>query len=182
MNNGSIETLQDAQEYFKSMGCSHFHMSRDDPQRYNRYKELNISERTETEWREKQFDDYYTSIMNGMGDLELWNIHSRMYELLEFLKNENTLSKMLEVTQNIRDKIPLRDRIIVAETINGRSGGKTRSGLIYLAYDLKSIPTAKAFTKLSLCLSTYHPRENRGLARCLSATLNCFWIKLRLGL
>ena len=164
------------------MGCSHFHMSRDDPQRYNQYRDLNISEQTETEWRTEQFNNYYNSTMNGASETELWNIHSMMYELLEFLKTEDTLAKMLEVTQNIRDKIPPRDRIIVAETINGRAGGKTRSGLIYLAYDLKNMPTAKAFTKLSLYFSIYHPRENRGLERCLSATLNCLWIKLRLGL
>ena len=182
MNNETIETIQDAEEFFKAMGCSHFHMARDDPQRYNQYKDFNISEQIETGWRTEKFNDYYNNIMKGTSNIELWNIHSVMYELLEFLRTEETLAKMLEVTQNMRDKVPVRDRIIVAETINGRAGGKTRSGLIYLAHDLKNIPTAKSFTKLSLYFSTYHPRENRGLERCLSATLYCLWIKLRLGL
>ena len=182
MSNDIIETFQDAKEFFKSMGCSHFHMLRDDPQRFNQYKELNISKQTETEWRTEQFIDYYNSIMNGTSNSELWKIHSMMYELLEFLRTEDTLAKMLEVTKNIRDKLPVRDRIIAAETIIGRAGGKTRNGLIYLAYDLKNIPTAKEFAKLSLYFSTYHSQENRGLGRCLSASLNCLWIKLRLGL
>lgn len=127
MNNESIETLQGAKEFFKSMGCFHFHMSRDDPQRYE-YRDLNILEQIETEWRTERFNAYYNSIMDGINDTELWNTHSVMYELLESLKTEDTLAKTLEVTQNIRDKIPARDRIIVVEKLMAEQGEELEVG------------------------------------------------------
>jgi len=46
-----IRTIEQAKEFFKAMGCSHFHMDRELPKRSQEYKLLNISKQTEAEWR-----------------------------------------------------------------------------------------------------------------------------------
>ena len=86
----------------------------------------------------------------------LWILHSQMYDLFESLKTDAALMKMLEATKSIRDKVPMKDRIIVAETINGRTTREFRGGLIYPAYDLKNIAAANEFIKLSLYFASYH--------------------------
>jgi hypothetical protein len=177
-----IKTVNQAKEYFKAMGCSHMHMAREYPQRYDEYKQLNISKQTETEWRKERFDEYYISIMENTDDSLLWNLHSRMYDLFEVLKTETALIKMLEVTQFIRDKVPLRDRVIVAETINGRTARECRRGLIYLAYDMNNIPIAETFVELSLHFSTFVEQQTRNIERCQRAANLCNDIKLNLGL
>ncbi|MGB7876408.1 MAG: hypothetical protein WBL25_18655 [Anaerolineales bacterium] len=177
-----IRTIEQAKEFFKTMGCSHFHMDREFPERSQEYKLLNISKRTEEEWREEQFDDYHLNSMENQDKGSLWNLHSRMYDLFESLKTNTALMKMLDTTKPIRDKVPLKDRVIVAETINGRKMRQFRSGLIYSAYDLNNIAAAKEFAELSLHFATYHESANRGLERCQRAIELCNEIKLELGL
>lgn len=177
-----IRTIEQAKEFFKEMGCSHFHMDREFPDRHQEYKLLNISNQTEAEWREEQFDEYFVNIRESKDNSSLWNVHSRMYDLFESLKTNTALIKMLEATKHIRDKAPLKDRVIVAETINGRKMREFRSGLIYSAYDLNNLAAAKEFTELSLHFATYHESSNRGFERCQRAIELCNEIKLELGL
>lgn len=177
-----IITVQQAREFFKAMGCSHFHMDREYPERASEYRQLNISEQTEREWMQEQFDEYYGAVMGNADAGSLWMVHSSMSDLLPSLKTEAALLKMLEVTQLIRDRVPLKDRILVAETINGRTTRQARGGLIYLAYDWNYIPVAKAFAELSLHFSIYQEQENRGIKRCQQAIKLCNEIKLELGL
>lgn len=185
-----ITTIGQAKEYFLAMGCSHFHMDREYAQRYEEYCRLNITKQTETEWRQERFDDYYIRCVeypcdDPLFDLStepLWWLHSSMCDLFEALKTDTALMKMLEVTQQIRDKVPLEDRVIVAETINGRTDRTVRRGLIYLAYDLGNIPAAKAFVELALHFSVYDKHHNRGIERCQRAAQLSNDIKLELGL
>ena len=167
-----IRSIDDAKYYFKQMGCSHFHMAREYTDRYKEYKLLNISKQTEIEWKLEQLDEYYKRIMVENDD-NLWIVHSSMDDLVETLKNEYALGKILEVTRFIREKVPLNDRVIVSETINGRSDRKYRSGLIYLSYDLKNISAAKEFAELSLHYATYIENKTREKERCCRATYLC---------
>ena len=178
----SIRTIEQAKEFFKTMGCSHFHMDREFPERHQEYKLLNISKQIEVEWKEEKFDKYYLDIMESNDNSSLWNSHSRMYDLFESLKTNTALIKMLEATKHMHDKVPLKDRVIVAETINGRGMREFRRGLIYSAYDLKNIAAAKEFVELSLHFATYHERSNRGLERSQRAIELCNEIMLELGL
>ena len=45
-----IKTLEQAKRYFISMGCSGFHMMRENPQRFNEYKALDLDPNIESEW------------------------------------------------------------------------------------------------------------------------------------
>lgn len=179
----STETIRKAKEFFEEMGCSHFHMAREYPERYSEYKRLKISKQTEMKWTEEKFDEYYVSITNNTDHNSLWSSYNFMYELFLSLRTGTALVKMLGITQHIRDRVPLKDRIIIAETINGvQFQRESRLGLVYLAYDLKNIPIAKAFIELALHFSTYDEQENRGVERCQNAVKLCNEIKLELEL
>ena len=180
--NTPIHTVEQAKAYFREMGCSHFHMARDVPQRYEEYKKLGISGEMEREWIVEQFYEYFSSLMEATNFDSLWNIHSRMYDLYESLETNQELMNLLEATRHIRDKVPIRDRVIVAETINGRTVKEARTGLIYKSYDSGHIGVAKEFVELSLHFSNYDDPSIRNKERCQSSTQLCNDIKLELGL
>lgn len=182
MFNEPIINIQQAKDFYKAMGCSHFHMDREFPERYTEYRQLNISKQTEAAWRKEQFGEYYVNIMQNSDPSLLWNLHSRMYDLFEVLKTDTELIKMLEVTKFIRDKVPLIDRVIVAETINGRKMRQFHDGLIYSAYYLGNIRVAKEFVELSLHFAKYNEKENRGIKRHQEAITLSNDIKLELGI
>ena len=177
-----IKNVEQAKEYFKTMGCSHFHMAREYPQRYEEYKQLNISSQQESEWRGEQLDEYYEMVMNKTNRNPFWVVHSNMAELAEILRTEDALEKVLVVTQHIREAAPFREKVIVSETINGRKHRKFRSGLIYLAFDLKKIETAKAFTELSLYFASITTGSSQEFNRCEQASKLTRDIKTELGL
>jgi len=177
-----ITTVQQAKEFFKAMGCSYFHMDREFPERSREYRNLNISKQTEAEWQKEEIEKDYVNITENNSNVPIWNLHSRMYDLFDELKTSDTLITMLNATRHIRDTVPLIDRIIVAETINGRQMRQFRSGLIYSAYDLGNIAATKEFIELSLHFSKYDEKENRGIARCQGAANLCNDIRTELGL
>jgi hypothetical protein len=177
-----ITTLEQAKVFFRAMGCSHFHMDREYPDRSKEYDGLKISRQTEKEWIQEQFNEFYASIMENADANSLWKLHANMADLLPTLRSQTALVKMLEVTQFISDKVPLKDRIIVAETINGRTARIFRQGLIYWAHDWKNKPAAKAFAELSLHFAQFDEKENRGYERSKQAIELCNAIKRRLRL
>ncbi len=177
-----IRTIQQAKEFFQAMGCSHFHMDRDYPERAGEYDSLEISLEIETGWIQEQFDEYYNLIMKNEDTSRLWNLHSRMYDLFCELETRAELTKMLDVTREIREKAPVFDRVIIAETINGRRVREARSGLIYAAYDLGDIEAARQFAGLSLHFSAFDEGKSRGKDRCEQASRLCREIMMELGL
>ena len=66
-----IENIDQAERYFKSMGCSHFHMIRENPQRTKEYKQLDIDPWIESEWIKEEFENklenFYTVQPNDYG-------------------------------------------------------------------------------------------------------------------
>jgi hypothetical protein len=120
--------------------------------------------------------------MENTDNDSLWNIHARMYDLYESLETDEELVKMLEVTKYMRDRVPIADRVIVAETINGRTVRDARTGLIYKAYDSGNIAAAKEFTELSLYFSDCNDARIRNKERCHKSTRLCKDIVRELGL
>ncbi len=177
-----INTIEQAKTYFREMGCSHYGMSRDFPQRYEEYKKLNITKKLEREWEIEQFYEYYSSLMGIVDSESLSNIHSRMYDLYEGLNSDKELIKLLEATHHIRNIVPITDRLIVAETINGRAVKKARTGLIYKAYDSGHVEMAKEFSELSLHFSDCDDPRIRNKERCQRSNQLCNEIRLELGL
>ena len=171
-----IETIEQAKEIFLSVNGSPFHMAREFPQRYSEYRQLNIAPQTELEWREELLTGQFKEIKETEDPKQLWIIYSRMCDVFVDLKTETALQTMLEAASSIRDKVPKKERVIVAEMIIGRNARETRQGLIYTAYDMGNIPAAKAFVELALHFSA------SGGQRSQEARALCNDIKLELGL
>jgi len=161
MFNEPITTVEQAKEYFRAFYCSHFHMGYHGlEERNNEYKKLGITEQMEAEWINEQFDEFYFGIMENKLDKNLfWQYHWKMYDLYANLKTESMLRKMLEVTRRLQDlasTLDTLDKVIIAETINGRTIQSARTGLIYKAYDSGNIEIAKEFADLSFHFSNFN--------------------------
>ncbi|MGE5416071.1 MAG: hypothetical protein ACM3UZ_04785 [Acidobacteriota bacterium] len=182
MFNEPILTFEQAKVYFQSMGCNGFHMSREYPERYDEYKKLNISRKTELEWIEEQFNQYCMRIKENIEISDLWWFHSKMEELITSVGTDLAIKNMLEATQSIKDIVPYKDRVLISETINGRSQREYHSGLIYYAYGLGDIQSAKAFVELSLHFSEYSFFKGLDFKRCRVAKKKCRIIRSELGL
>ena len=155
-------------------------------ERNNEYKKLTITKQMEAEWTNEQFDEFYFGIMENKLDKNLfWQYHWKMYDLFANIKTESMLRKMLEVTKRLQDLAPtldILDRVIIAETINGRAIQSARTGLIYKAYDSGDNKTAKEFADLSQYFSSYGKEKFKGKQRCIDAAKLCANIKRELGL
>ena len=180
--NEPIKTIEQAREFFNAVGGSSYEMAREFPGRYAEYQGLNISSQTAQAWREALFDEQCASLRTSTDSRNLWNLHSRLYDMFEDLKTESALLKMLDVTKSIQDRVPMNDRVMVAETINGRTVRSARHGLIYRAFDLHNLPAARAFVELSQHFSEYNGDDKRKLERCQEAARLADNIKLELGL
>lgn len=128
-------------------------MAREYPERYSEYKNLLIPKQTEIDWTSEQLEEKYKIIKNEEDNKSLWHIHSSMTELVLSLKTDEALKKIIDVTEFIKNKIPYSQRVLVAETINGRGYRKFRGGLIYLSFDLNNKKVAKEFVELALYFS-----------------------------
>jgi len=150
-----IETIEQARAYFMEMECSPFHMGREYPERYAEYMQLNIPQQTETQWRKERFQEIYTELTETADNDSLRRSHDRLYDLYKMLKSDEELMKMLDATKHIRNRVPENDRVMIAETINGRETRQARGGLIYIAYDSGNVSAAREFAELSLYFSSY---------------------------
>ena len=180
--NQPIKTIVQAREFFNAMEGSSYEMAREFPKRYAEYQGLNISSQTVQEWREALFGEQCASLKTSTDARNLWNLHARLYDVFEGLKTESALLNMLDVTKSIQARVPLDDRVMVAETINGRTVRSARHGLIYRAFDLHNLPVARAFVELSRHFSDYNGDDKRRMERCQAAAQLANDIKLELGL
>lgn len=132
-----ITTVDAAKRYFQSMGCSHFHMSREIPQRYSEYRGLNIPKSQEAEWAREEI----LALFDGLRSEEtprkdLWSIHSAVTTLVFDWRLHDQLEALFDVSLSIEGVIrSQRDRLLVAETIVGRQGISHRPGLIFGSHD-----------------------------------------------
>jgi hypothetical protein len=155
-----IVTVGQAKEYYRQMGCSHFHMGRESAERYREYLQLQIPVEIEVKWEKERFNEYYETVVSRtVSDIPLWTIHSCMYDLFENQKDYEKLIKLLEVTYLLRDMVPLLHKVIIAETINGRTIHEARRGLIFQSFDMGRPNIAREFIELSLYFSRCRGKE-----------------------
>jgi hypothetical protein len=145
-----IKTLEQAKRYFISMGCSSFHMMRENPQRFNEYKVLDIDPKIESEWIKEEFENKIENF-NSIPTNEYGHLLTSLDSMIE--RKEFYLEKLLELVMKIQERIPLDQIEYVLSTIIGNNGTKSKGGLIQKSYDLKCIDLANKFytqTKLFL--------------------------------
>ena len=146
-------TINEAKEFFISMGCSGFHMAREYPDKYTQYNALKISTSLEQEWTAESFSEIYDKVLNGQYSESLWSWHSTCEKYMHILKSADYYYKMLSLTQFAASKEAAGNRVVIAETINGRRDRKFRDGLIYGSYDCGMPEAAKAFAQTALWLA-----------------------------
>lgn len=146
-----ITSVDAAKRYFQSMGCSHFHMYREIPQRYSEYRGLNIPESIETEWTREEILSALDRLMSDdTPRKELWSIHAAVTTLILDGKFDDHLEALFDVSSSIEGVIrSQRDRLIVAETIVGRQDIQYRPGLIFRSHDTSREDLAARYTMLA---------------------------------
>lgn len=132
------------------MGCSHFHMARENVILYNEYQKSGISKIQEDIWRDEEMNLAIKEVMENPYEIENWYKHSRIVEIACSLKTKEAIQKALITTECLSVHANTKSSIIIAETIIGRGTQQSRSGLIYLAYDHHSKEFANKFYERSL--------------------------------
>lgn len=145
-------SLEGAKKLFLLSNCSKFVMAREYFLEYQIYLSLGIEKETENIWRQEQLIKYFESIKSKSEDQNLWLIYSKMYELVEAIKDQNSLLIMVNALKQINDELDQKEKIIIAETIIGRKDRSCRSGLIYMAYDIGDRINAVFFVEVCLRL------------------------------
>ena len=146
-------TISEAKDFFISMGCSSFHMCREHPDRYKQYNALKISTSLEQQWVMESFSGIYEKVLSEQHSESLWCWHSDCEHYMHRLNSKEYFSKMLKLTRFVASKEVDGNRVVIAETINGRRDNKFRDGLIYGSYDCGMVEEAKEFAKTALWLA-----------------------------
>lgn len=145
-----IKTLEQAKRYFISMGCNSFHMMRENPQRFDEYKTLDIDPSIESEWIKEEVENK-TKNFNTIPTNEYGHLLRSLDSMIE--RKEFYLENLLELVMKIQVRIPFDQIEYVLSTIIGNNGTKSKGGLIQKSYDLKRSDLANNFytqTKLFL--------------------------------
>lgn len=143
-DNQPILNLEQAKSYFLKMGCSHFHLDRENFQRRDEYYSLDISAALEAEWRKEEFERQLAAFKS----IELNHIGSLYFSLSELVEsNAFYLEHMLRLTNDIQQMIPPNQIAIVLNSITGSNGTKTHGGLIERAYNIGRLDLAQDYVK-----------------------------------
>lgn len=140
--NEPIDDLEQARKYFIAMGCSHFHMTREYPQRAKEYRALDIDPEIESEWIKEEFENKledFPTVQPSQYGSYLSSLNS-MIERKEFY-----LERLFVLVTKIQKKLPLEQIGYVLSTIIGNNGTKSKGGLIQKSYDLSRKDLADKF-------------------------------------
>ncbi len=144
-----IKTIEHAKKYFVSMGCSHFHMGRENFELYKDYRSLKISSETESLWRQDEFDRQL---------LDFQNIEKEKYGLAFFCltdlieTNDYYLTKIFDLTDSIIDKISGKQISNLLTSIIGNDSTKTHGGLIQKSNSVNRQDIRDGFISIVLAL------------------------------
>ncbi|MCL5130602.1 hypothetical protein [Algibacter sp. L4_22] len=130
----SIENIDQAESYFKLMGCSRFHMMRENPQRNEEYKKLDIDPSIESEWIKEEFEKKISNF-HKIETKHIGVFYSSLVSLIE--RKEFYLEKLVELTQEINNRVNREQLPLILTQIIGNNATKSRGGLIQKSYDLK---------------------------------------------
>jgi hypothetical protein len=137
-----IHDLEQAKKYFIAMGCSHFHMFREYPQRAKEYQALDIDPQIESEWIKEEFEKTLENF-HTVQPSEYGSYLKRLNSIIE--RKEFYLEKLLELVIKIQEKLPFEQIGDVLSSLIGNDGTKSKGGLIQKSYDLQRKDLAGKF-------------------------------------
>ncbi len=173
--------LQNAKEFFKSMGCSHFHMNKEEPELYKQYRSLNITTETEALWRQSEFDQLAEEIEKGVyKDMELWSQHAYLCELALRINKKRSFVKLLDVTNYLSTHLPKDKWVLVSERLNNRGIYDIKKGLIFHIYRYCGIEMAKEYLCYARRFCIYLEGVGMDYERCLESQEQCDVIEQKL--
>lgn len=141
-----IESLEQAKAYFLFMGCSGFHIAREDFKRRDEYYSFNISKEMEALWASEHIIDTHINFMKEKGNLEAYAMN-RFIDLVEYYPTQKHITLLIEAIDEYRQKITASDKILIAESIEGRR--EAFSGVIRKAVDLNLFQEAMMLTQIA---------------------------------
>jgi len=144
----SLKNHEDAEAYFRFVGCSGFNMWRGDPERLAEYESFKIPQATEEAWTRSECELGLASLLRATEpSLRLWVSHDRIMEFVRRLRDPGLLMRAYEATRHIEPLIPDAKRVLVAETLVGRMLGNP-DGPIALALALGDRGLARSFATM----------------------------------
>lgn len=146
----TINNKAAAKRYFQRMGCSHFHMARENEDRYKEYCWLHIPKHQENEWKLEELSTAIRQLQSGEYPLnDLWHIHSRASDLVLESMLHTQLEPLLLASSHLDEVVDSEtDRLRVAATILGRQDVAFPSGLIFRCHDLFRTDLASRYAAL----------------------------------
>ncbi len=147
----TINCTAAAKRYFQRMSCSHFHMARENEDRYREYCWLHIPKHQEIEWTLEEISTAIHQLQSGEYPLnDLWHIHSRASYLVHGSMLHTQLEPLLVASYHLVEVLDSGiDRLRVAETIVGRQDVTFRSGLILRCHDFCRTDLASRYAALA---------------------------------
>jgi hypothetical protein len=134
------------------MGCNGFHMWREYPERYEEYKALRIPSSVERAWSREVFFDVYADVVADRADI---GVACDTLNDIVNLRDAEEIDALVDLTRRAASaELPPLDRVVIAETIVGRTEG-ARDGLIYRSFHAGRSKTAAEFARLALKLTQF---------------------------
>jgi hypothetical protein len=150
-----IQTLEQARAYFEAMHCSLFHIHREDSARSSEFSALHISEQTLEEWMHDYSDKSLSTLTTGICPRdELWSLHVNLADVVCSLSSPALVERFYEATCLIQCRLTQFDKLLVAETLVGRSANQNKSGLIFRSQQMNRPDLAQKFAELVRTLTS----------------------------
>jgi hypothetical protein len=145
-----LTTKAAAKQIFQAMGCTHFHMMRDFPERYREYQSFGINKYTERKWTSEAIRDLLAKLIaEDTPPKDRWWIHRHVTDLVLTGGFDNRLKPLLVASAGIDRPVSQFDRLLVAETIVGRQAAQYRSGMIYRCHDIGKPQLAQSYAEIA---------------------------------
>jgi len=132
ISNHPIKNLEDAKRYFKAMGCSDFHISREDPDRCNEYYALRISTETESIWRREKIEESFQNY-SSTPRKDAWWAFSQLKRLatnqFDDAKHDD-YARLLDLANGFLGKQFHKQIRMVLDAIIGNNNSPAHGGLI----------------------------------------------------
>ena len=144
-----IHTLEQARAYYEAMNCSLFHIYREDSARTDEFSALNISEAILESWRHDYAEKRLSEVnREDASPDKLWSLHCDLAEIVCGLSSIRLIERFFEASRSIASKLAQFDKLLVAETLVGRSALANKTGLIFRCHQLARPDIAQQFVDL----------------------------------
>ena len=144
VENEPILNLEQAKRFFIKMGCSHFHMVREYPDKYNAYKAF-VSDELESKWTKEEFERRVAeTLFTPRQEIGEW-YHWKIASIIQQDHGDFYLETILKLTADIKEIIPPDQLKYMLSAIVGTDGSPAHGGLIDKSCQLGRLDLAQQY-------------------------------------